>query len=60
MKPTLHQCLLAEVLGTAILLIFRTGTVVVDEQAHIISHARIAAAFGLIVLIIIQSLGHGT
>lgn len=58
MTPTLRQCLLAEVLGTAFLLIFGTGAVVVDEQAHTIGHGGIAAAFGLIVLIIIQSLGH--
>lgn len=58
MTPTLRQCLLAEVLGTAFLLIFGTGAVVVDEQVHTIGHGGIAAAFGLIVLVIIQSLGH--
>lgn len=58
MTPTLRQCLLAEVLGTAFLLIFGTGAVVVDEQAHNIGHGGVAAAFGLIVLIIIQGLGH--
>ena len=58
MTPTLRQCLLAEVLGTAFLLIFGMGAVVVDEQAHTIGHGGIAAAFGLIVLVIIQSLGH--
>ena len=58
MTPTLRQCLLAKVLGTAFLLIFGTGAVVVDEQAHTIGHGGIAAAFGLIVLVIIQSLGH--
>jgi aquaporin Z len=58
MTPTLRQCLLAEVLGTAFLLIFGTGAVVVDEQAHNLGHGGVAAAFGLIVLIIIQGLGH--
>ncbi|GAA4503513.1 hypothetical protein GCM10023172_28520 [Hymenobacter ginsengisoli] len=58
MTPTLRQCLLAELLGTAFLLIFGTGAVVVDEQTHAIGHGGVAAAFGLIVLIIIQSLGH--
>jgi MIP family channel proteins len=58
MTPTLRQCLLSEVLGTAFLLIFGTGAVVVDEQAHNIGHGGVAAAFGLIVLIIIQGLGH--
>ena len=58
MTATLRQCLLAEVLGTAFLLIFGTGAVVVDEQTHAIGHGGVAAAFGLIVLIIIQGLGH--
>jgi MIP family channel proteins len=58
MTPTLRQCLLAEVLGTAFLLIFGTGAVVVDEQTHAIGHGGVSAAFGLIVLIIIQGLGH--
>jgi MIP family channel proteins len=58
MTPTLRQCLLAEVIGTAFLLIFGTGAVVVDEQTHAIGHGGVAAAFGLIVLIIIQGLGH--
>ena len=58
MTHTLRQCLLAEVLGTAFLLIFGTGAVVVDEQAHNIGHGGVAAAFGLIVLLVIQGLGH--
>jgi MIP family channel proteins len=58
MIPTLRQCLLSEVLGTAFLMIFGTGAVVVDEQAHNLGHGGVAAAFGLIVLIIIQGLGH--
>jgi MIP family channel proteins len=58
MTPTLRQCLLSEVIGTAFLLIFGTGAVVVDEQTHAIGHGGVSAAFGLIVLIIIQGLGH--
>ncbi|RSK43853.1 MIP/aquaporin family protein [Hymenobacter rigui] len=58
MTATLRQCLLAEMLGTAFLLIFGTGAVVVDEQTHAIGHGGVAAAFGLIVLILIQGLGH--
>ena len=58
MPPTLRQCLLAEVLGTAFLLLFGTGAAVVNEQTHALGHGGVAAAFGLIVLIIIQGLGH--
>lgn len=54
----LRHCLLAEALGTALLMLFGTGAVVVDEQAHNIGHNGVAAAFGLVVFILIQSLGH--
>ena len=57
MTPTLRTCLLAEGLGTAILLIFGTGAAVVDAQTHALGHGGVAAAFGLVVFIIIQSLG---
>lgn len=54
----LRHCLLAEALGTAILLIFGTGAAVVDEQTHALGHGGVAAAFGLVVLVLIQGLGH--
>ncbi|MDO7854752.1 MIP/aquaporin family protein [Hymenobacter convexus] len=57
MQPTLRTCLLAEMLGTAILLLFGTGAAVVDAQTHALGHGGVAAAFGLVVFIIIQSLG---
>jgi MIP family channel proteins len=57
MPATLRTCLLAEALGTAILLIFGTGAAVVDAQTHALGHGGVAAAFGLVVFIIIQSLG---
>jgi len=57
MPPRFRHCLLAEVLGTAILLIFGTGAAVVNEQTHALGHGGVAAAFGLVVFIIIQSLG---
>lgn len=57
MRTALRHCLLAEVLGTAVLLIFGTGAAVVDEQTHALGHGGVAAAFGLVVFIIIQSLG---
>lgn len=57
MQATLRTCLLAEGLGTAILLIFGTGAAVVDAQTHALGHGGVAAAFGLVVFILIQSLG---
>ena len=57
MQPTLRTCLLAEGLGTAVLLIFGTGAAVVNAQTHALGHGGVAAAFGLVVFILIQSLG---
>ncbi|MBO2009730.1 MIP/aquaporin family protein [Hymenobacter negativus] len=57
MQLSLRQCLLAEVLGTAILLIFGTGAAVVNEQTHALGHGGVATAFGLVVFLLIQSLG---
>ena len=57
MKTTLRQCLLAEALGTALLMVFGTGAAVVDEQTHALGHGGVAAAFGLVVFVLIQSLG---
>lgn len=58
MKLMLRHCLLSEALGTAILLVFGTGAAVIDEQTHALGHGGVAAAFGLVVLISIQGLGH--
>jgi aquaporin Z len=57
MKLPLRHCLLAEALGTAVLLAFGTGAAVVNEQTHALGHGGVAAAFGLVVLVLIQSLG---
>jgi MIP family channel proteins len=58
MRVLLRHCLLAEALGTAILLLFGTGAAVVNEQTHALGHGGVAAAFGLVVLVLIQGLGH--
>ena len=57
MSAQLRHCLLAEALGTTALLLFGTGAVVVNEQTHALGHGGIAAAFGLVVLGLIQALG---
>ena len=57
MSLSLSRCLLAEALGTALLLAFGTGAAVVDEQTHALGHGGVAAAFGLVVFVLIQSLG---
>ena len=57
MKIPLRHSLLAEALGTAVLLAFGTSAAVVNEQTHALGHGGVAAAFGLVVLVLIQSLG---
>lgn len=57
MSLPLRHCLLTEALGTAVLLVFGTGAAVVNEQTHALGHGGVAAAFGLVVLVLIQSLG---
>jgi aquaporin Z len=57
MTGPLRRCLAAEALGTAVLLVFGTGAAVVNEQTHALGHGGVAAAFGLVVLVLVQSLG---
>jgi MIP family channel proteins len=57
MRNILITNLLSEMLGTAVLLIFGTGAAVVDAQTHALGHGGVAAAFGLVVFSLIQSLG---
>ncbi|WP_201978996.1 MIP/aquaporin family protein [Hymenobacter rubidus] len=57
MSVPLRTCLLAEALGTAVLMMLGTGAIVVDEQTHALGLGGIVSAFGLAVFIIIQSLG---
>ncbi|MBD2766581.1 aquaporin [Hymenobacter sp. BT664] len=57
MKQQLRPCLVAEALGTAMLVAFGTGAAVVNEQTHALGHGGVAAAFGLVIIIVIQSVG---
>lgn len=57
MSLPLSRCLLAEALGTCVLLVFGTGAIVVDEQTHALGHGGVAAAFGLVVFGLVQALG---
>lgn len=50
--------MLAEFLGTFFLVLFGCGAIVVNEQFAVIGHGGIAAAFGLIVMIMIYSVGN--
>ncbi|MGI4739072.1 MAG: MIP/aquaporin family protein [Janthinobacterium lividum] len=52
-----RRALFAEALGTAILLLFGTGAIVVNDLTGAIGHGGIALAFGLIVLVLIQAFG---
>lgn len=51
------RLLLAELLGTAALVQFGTGAGVVNDMTGALGHTGVAAAVGLIVLVLIQALG---
>lgn len=52
-----RRALLAEALGTAVLLLFGTGAIVVNDLTGTIGHGGVSLAFGLIILILIQAFG---
>ncbi|RAK66163.1 MIP/aquaporin family protein [Hymenobacter edaphi] len=57
-EPTPRAALLAELLGTAFLVFLGTGAAVVDELAGgVIGHGGVAAAFGLVVVVLIYTFG---
>lgn len=51
------RAVLAEVLGTYALVAVGTGAIVVDALTHELGHGGVAAAFGLIVVVIIYAFG---
>ena len=51
------RLLLAEWLGTYALVVCGTGAIVVDELTHRLGHGGVAAAFGLVVVVIIYAFG---
>ena len=57
MSAAFRRCLLAEALGTFGLVLFGTGAIVVNEQTGALGHGGVAAAFGLVVLVLIQAFG---
>lgn len=58
MEPTRFNRYLAEILGTFFLVLFGCGAIVVNQEFNVIGHGGIAAAFGLIVMIMIYSIGN--
>ena len=53
----LRRGLLAEALGTAGLVLFGTGAIIVNDQTGALGHGGVAAAFGLAVAVLIQAFG---
>lgn len=58
-RPSLPRRLLAEAIGTFCLVFAGTGAIVIDQVAGgVIGHGGVAAAFGLVVAIMIFAVGH--
>lgn len=57
MMSAFRRALLAETLGTAVLLLFGTGTIIVDDLTGTIGHGGVSLAFGLVILVLIQAFG---
>lgn len=53
----LRRRLIAEALGTFVLVFAGTGAIVVNDITHAVTHVGIALTFGLVVLALIQALG---
>jgi MIP family channel proteins len=58
-EPTLAQRLGAEFVGTFALVFAGAGAIVIDAKQHgAITHAGIAATFGLVIMVMIYAVGH--
>lgn len=55
--PLLHRAA-AELAGTFALVLAGCGAIVVDKQTGALGHAGVAAAFGLVIMIMIAAFGH--
>ena len=56
--PHLWRCALAELVATAFLVFTGCGAIVVEQQSGALGHAGVAAAFGLIIMVMILTTGH--
>ncbi len=57
--PSLRQRFGAEFVGTFALVFAGAGAIVIDEKQHgAVSHAGIAATFGLVIMVMIYAVGH--
>lgn len=56
-SPVLPQCVLAEALGTALLVGLGTSAAVVNEQTHRLEPGGVALSFGLVLMVLIRTLG---
>ena len=58
MRSTLRQRLLAELFGTFSLVAAGCGAIVVDAQTGALGHVGVALTFGLVVTVMVASVGH--
>ena len=58
MPRSLLRQLLAEAIGTFALVFAGCGAIVVDAKTHQLGHVGVAISFGLVIMVMIYSVGH--
>jgi MIP family channel proteins len=57
-QPTLARACVAELIGTFALVFAGAGAIMVDAKTHALGHVGVAIAFGLVIMVMIYSVGH--
>ena len=58
MRPELLRTLVAEAIGTFVLVFAGCGAIMVDARTHALGHVGVAISFGLVIMVMIYAVGH--
>lgn len=58
MLPAVARACVAELIGTFALVFAGAGAIMVDAKTHALGHVGVAIAFGLVIMVMIYSVGH--
>jgi len=57
-RPELLRTLVAEAIGTFVLVFAGCGAIMVDARTHALGHVGVAISFGLVIMVMIYAVGH--